>query len=144
MQAIVWKSDYNLGVPEIDAQHQQLVMVINQLQVLLRKPHITCHDVFEMLSEFEKYAEYHFETEKRWAKRLGVQTDDWLLHQKQHDTYSVRMQEFRATLRDDTPAVLVKLAAFLGTWWLSHILVEDRELGRLMLAGRLNDPGLSV
>lgn len=132
---ILWKDAYKIGVPEIDEQHCQLIDMLNELYERIG-PDVNFDDAWAALSGFDRYAEAHFSCEERIAKENDVPLGMLQLHKLQHEAYRERMRSFRRALEARERTTLVQMMAFLSRWWLSHILVEDMELGRQILAGR--------
>lgn len=132
---IQWKNEYCIGVPRVDEQHQQLISLINALYQKIG-PDTKPQDVWGLLDGFNRYADTHFSTEERIARDSNVPIDDLNAHKARHESYRDRMVSFRRDLENNDKRAPVQLMAYLSTWWLSHILVEDMELGRLI---RLED-----
>lgn len=128
---IQWKNEYCIGVPRVDEQHQQLIGLINSLYQKIG-PETKPQDVWELLESFNRYADTHFATEERIARESNVPIDDFNAHKAKHESYRDRMVSFRRDLENHDKRAPVQLMAYLSTWWLSHILVEDMELGRLI------------
>ncbi|MCG8123374.1 MAG: diguanylate cyclase, partial [Candidatus Thiodiazotropha taylori] len=65
-----WDDNFNTGLPTIDEQHRQLVLMLNELasQFAFESEQIDLSKVFDGLLE---YTVYHFETEEAiWRKYL--------------------------------------------------------------------------
>ncbi|MBV1921433.1 MAG: bacteriohemerythrin [Pseudomonadales bacterium] len=127
---IEWKKEYCVGVARIDEQHQQLIKLLNALykEVSGGAP---ASQSWGLLDKFSDYAETHFTTEERIAVDGGVPSGQLESHKAEHDAYRVRVKSFYASMSKDK-TVPVQLMAFLSKWWLSHILVLDMELGRVI------------
>lgn len=130
---IQWKNEYRIGVPRVDEQHQQLIELINALYQKIG-PETKPGDVWNLLEGFNHYADTHFATEERIARDANIPIEDFNAHKAKHESYRDRMLSFRRDLEQNDKRAPVQLMAFLSTWWLSHILVEDMELGRLICA----------
>jgi len=128
---IEWKDDYCVGVPRIDEQHFQLIRMLNELYQKIG-PEMSPGSVWELLDGFNRYAETHFTSEERIALEGGVSARELNLHKHEHEAYRERMRGFRHAFAQNDKRAPVQLMAFLSNWWLSHILVRDMELGRLI------------
>jgi hemerythrin len=64
MSLIQWKDDYSVNVKEIDAQHQQLVNMVNELHAAMRegKANQVLQDLLKKLID---NTGYHFSTEEK-------------------------------------------------------------------------------
>lgn len=128
---IEWKDDYRIGVPRVDEQHFQLIRMLNELYQKIG-PEVSPGCVWELLDGFNSYAETHFSSEERIALDGGVPVPELNQHKQEHEAYRERMRSFRHAFSQNDKRAPVQLMAFLSNWWLSHILVRDKELGRLI------------
>lgn len=128
---IEWKDAYRIGVPRIDEQHQQLIVMINALYERIG-PGTKPQDVWDLLEGLNQYADTHFATEERIARESNVPPAELAAHQTKHESYRDRMVSFRQALEQKDKHAPVQLMAFISTWWLTHILVEDMELGYMI------------
>lgn len=128
---IEWQEAYCVGVPRIDEQHRQLIELLNMLYKKVGSSEVAA-EMWPLLVDFNRYADSHFECEERIAREAGVTLPEQAAHTRLHENYRDRMQAFRAAIERNDKRVGVQLLAFLNNWWLQHILVEDRELGRMI------------
>ncbi len=128
---IDWTPDYAIGVARIDEQHQQLIAMINALYEKIG-PDVSPSATWALLDGFNRYAESHFATEERIALEGRVPTAELNAHKQEHQAYRDRMGIFQHAFAQNEKRAPVQLMAFLSSWWLSHILVRDKELGRLI------------
>lgn len=137
---IDWKDDYCIGVTPIDDQHFRLIGMLNSLHGRIG-PETVPASAWELLAGFNRYAETHFSTEERIARDSAVPLADLIAHLAEHEAYRDRMCVFQQSLAQDDRRAPAQLMAFLSNWWLSHILVRDMELGRLIRAGEVAQHG---
>lgn len=128
---IRWKDEYCVGVSRIDEQHFRLVEMLNELYRKIG-PEITPQDTWSLLQSFNEYAETHFSAEERIARDSNVDIAAQAAHRLEHESYRDRMANFRRAFEQNDKRAPVQLMAFLSNWWLSHILIRDMELGRLI------------
>ena len=81
------------------------------------------------LATLEKYAAYHFSSEEELLANHGCR--ELARHKTGHDSFSRTIWEFRQKFYGDEILVPAEILDFLREWIISHILVEDMELGRL-------------
>ena len=121
---IVFQDAYLLGVAEIDAQHRQLVRMINELNQELSARSSDCQirKGFEALLAFTLL---HFQTEHRYM--LAHNYADSAAHDFEHGQLA---NDLRLLLdrhqREGDFLVLQKLK----DWLLSHIQTADKALGQ--------------
>lgn len=127
-----WSPIYETGVPEIDAQHRQLMGYVNEMfdAMLANAGAAVVGDVLERLSE---YTRMHFAFEER----LLVAGD--ALELQAHLTLHAALLRRVMALRDRHVAGQARVdeAAIdlLRDWLVDHILNEDVRRGGEMRAG---------
>ena len=117
---IVWKPEYNLGIPIIDEQHRGIVTTINSLSFGMQN-----HYVREMLSSIidmmYDYTHIHFSIEEKFLEKI-----DYPHAKTHHELHSELSNRLNRAGRD---SMLHKdssqFMSFLKEWWISHICSED-------------------
>lgn len=130
--AFVWGSRYLTGIPIIDKQHRRLVELINRLgEVMIDEKTARLPDV---VAEVADYANYHFRTEEGIWESAGLAAEDQANHKLLHTDFVDQLGNFQ--INDGTaPATRAhQLHSFLSSWLIFHILGEDHELARQVLA----------
>ena len=120
---IFWKTQYHLGLDEIDAQHRSLLELINKAwRAIVRRSDQSV--VFALIEELEKYTLAHFAAEESFMRVTGYPGFDD--HKKAHRFFIARIAEerLRAT---KTGALSLDLMHFLRDWLIDHILVSDKD-----------------
>jgi hemerythrin len=93
MPSISWDDRLNLGIPEIDQQHQRLVQMIDDLSEAMIQGR--SQEVLQsILAGLVDYTHIHFATEERYFAQ--VQYPETPRHQAQHQTFIDRITEFRS------------------------------------------------
>lgn len=125
----VWKTEYDLNIPIVDAQHRGLAAAINSLHFA------TVNNLGDKLLEptiemVKAYAGVHFMTEEHMFTRCGYPDAERHadLHRKLVDSLFEVGQESLFT--QDPRAFL----HFLKNWLITHILKEDRAYRDYFLA----------
>lgn len=122
---ITWKEAYNLGILEIDPQHQKLIGIINKLYGAMQ----TSTEKAEMktiLKELVDYADYHFSTEERHFEEFNYINK--VEHTNSHNAYKAEIAKFsKAYESNESNTLPFDLMDYLGRWWTGHILGEDRQ-----------------
>ncbi|MGD2034404.1 MAG: bacteriohemerythrin [Bacteroidales bacterium] len=118
-----WEPAFNLGIPEIDAQHRKIIDLINDLNKALVEDK-TNQKIGKILDEMSEYAKVHFKTEERYFE----ESDFPLMkeHKAQHEYFINKIITLRENF-DDNLSVTFRLMKFLRNWWTNHILDADRE-----------------
>jgi len=118
MVYIVWRKNYSVGVPSLDAQHEKLVGIINTLYDRIRAGK-GAEGIVKVLDELSAYADSHFRHEEALmgeARYPGLKDQEI-----SHNAYRARVLELGKTFQKQPLQVL----EFLKEWWLTHITKSD-------------------
>jgi len=117
---IVWKPEYDLGIPIIDEQHRGIVTIINSLHYGAQSNYIK-NIISPTIGMLRSYADIHFQTEEHFL--LTIDYPDAANHRLLHREYTSRLAGIeRESSVDKDP---LRLMGFLKKWWLGHICEED-------------------
>jgi hemerythrin-like metal-binding protein len=125
MQPFEWTESCSVGIPELDAQHRQLIEFLAELR---RSAHLDAAATLApaALQGVVDYAERHLQREELVLRVRGYPA--YLDHKAEHDLYRQRVAslQVQAGRRD----LAIKIANFLTEWWRSHILTSDQQYAR--------------
>ena len=128
---IMWKEEYSVEIPEIDAQHIRIVGVINKL--FFNKQQNGSHGV-----EFKKqlllikiYTETHFQYEETLMRY--AQYPRYEEHRQEHSYMIKKTDEIIKAFYSDSRDQHESLFQFLKKWWIEHIQGTDRRYTSHML-----------
>ncbi len=127
-----WNERLAIGVPEIDAQHQELFERIERFEESLhRRGPLDLTSTFDFLRD---YAAVHFATEERLMRETAY--PDVEEHVAQHNDYIARLD---ALVRDHEargPIAFAGLKArnWILVWLLDHVAGRDQALGKHLRA----------
>jgi hemerythrin-like metal-binding protein len=119
-----WLEKYSVGIPQIDAQHQGLIRLINELHAAMGAGHGR-EAVGKILDELVRYTEKHFRFEenmlgqKRYTKLTA--------HQAEHKKLTSQVVELRNKFRDNSVALSLEVFQFLRDWLANHIMGHDQQ-----------------
>ena len=122
MSEFIWQSDYDIGHPMVDKQHQYLFELANNILEAKTKSEMT---KYVML--LYKYVREHFRAEEALMKDIGY--PEYPAHKKIHDMLLDKMVGISENINrgnwdnDD-------IKVFMRDWILDHILVKDKVLGK--------------
>lgn len=120
MARIIWTSDLEIGIPEIDQQHKQLVDYINELHDSRRNA--DRKKIAEVIDKTIEYTSLHFgfeETMLADAKYPLLRP-----HKKVHDLFVKRIADLSARFKSGEE-VGEELQNLLGRWLVGHIKHDD-------------------
>lgn len=133
---ISWKEHYNIGIGEVDRQHQELAVKLNEfLNACVNRNGI--EKIMETLSILKDATVEHFETEERIM--ADFQFPDYEGHKKDHDDFVATVLELEKTIQNQGPAVIssLKLNRTLADWLVTHISKSDVKIGEFLKAKNL-------
>jgi len=135
-----WSAEYEIGLPEIDAQHQGMVDMLNELYAA-KQAGEGATAVRSTIERLLQYTQQHFEAEE-WAMKR-TQYPGYAQHHRQHQGMTRQVVEMLGTA-DSLPTF--ELLNFLSNWLKNHIGHADGEFGRYIRARQnatLSPPPLS-
>jgi hemerythrin len=117
---VTWKPYYSVGEESLDAQHKQILSMVNDLYAAMDAGRE--HDELKrLLDRMLLYALGHFKHEEQMM--LACDYPDFNNHKAQHDQMRRRTAGLRANVNLVTGRDLL---CFLKDWWISHIQGEDQ------------------
>jgi hemerythrin len=134
MAFMEWTDEFSVGIPEIDADHQQLLKLLNDLYEAVETE--AGDEVLDkVLDALLLYVSYHFAHEE--GLFLRTKYPGYAKHRQAHlalrNTVTEIHSEFQSGARDALPHQVLE---FLKTWLYQHIMVTDRAFGAYLKANR--------
>ncbi|MCU0753924.1 MAG: bacteriohemerythrin [Xanthomonadales bacterium] len=129
-----WNPMLETEIGIIDAQHQQLVELLNRLA----RMYVGDADpaaVDAVLEALTAYAQEHFRTEETIWAALPAAAPLRIQHEDEHAGFCRRVRAARETSAAGTDSRLTReLLLFLSGWLAEHILQSDRRMARVLRA----------
>jgi hemerythrin len=124
MAFIEWSSSLSVGLEEIDAQHRELIGLINSLSEAVGegRDRATVATIFEALGN---YALTHFGLEEKYFDEFRYAAAQ--AHKDEHAAFVRKIGEYKAEFSAGRAEPPEKLLAFLRTWLTNHIAFSDRK-----------------
>ncbi|MGE4470583.1 MAG: bacteriohemerythrin [Desulfovibrio sp.] len=122
MERIEWIVDLETGIGLLDAQHMNLVRLINELGEAVEQGRgQTVID--KVMEQLKLYASYHFTSEERLLRKYNY--PDLEAHRQEHEEFSDEMEDFSLDLRTGTPDICSALHDYLRQWFVLHVQETD-------------------
>jgi hemerythrin len=118
---IVWQSYYSVDEPSLDAEHRQIIGIINDLYVAMEQGKDRAV-LKTLLNRLVQYTDVHFQHEERLMREHdypGLREHKALHEELRRRTVDLRAHTELITGRD--------LLNFLKNWWMDHIRSEDKQ-----------------
>ena len=127
-----WTPIYEVGVPEIDAQHKQLMGYVNQMfQAMVANSGAGA--VGEVLERLLAYTEMHFEFEERLMRHGNAAGFE--AHQLTHQQLLARVLDLKDRNLAGEDRIDEEAINLLRDWLVDHILHSDARQAAAVRAG---------
>ncbi|NLP44928.1 MAG: hemerythrin family protein [Peptococcaceae bacterium] len=124
---LVWKDEYSIGVELIDAQHQRLFEIGNDIYNLLENYLLDdkYDKIMVIIQELKDYTKYHFKTEEEYM--MQIKYPKFFSQKVAHDDFINKIEEFELQdIDQDQEKYIRELLEFVFTWILEHIVRQDK------------------
>lgn len=130
----VWKDAFRLGLPGIDAEHEQFFEIMNRCAAAA-KDGASPTAIQLLLQELSTYAAHHFSNEEAELDRVGY--PELAAQRAEHARFTRELERIRALER---PSVLAALS-LARDWLLQHVTGTDRRYVTWIMRDRPRSAG---
>ncbi|MGE5371243.1 MAG: YhgE/Pip family protein [Solirubrobacterales bacterium] len=126
---IAWNSEYAIGIPLIDEQHQKLFEIAGRAYAVGRDTTITdkYDQIADVIEELRDYCAYHFATEEDYMRKAGCTSYE--AHKKIHDDMTQAIAAMKLGDPDENQdQAILGILDELVNWISNHILTMDKTL----------------
>jgi hemerythrin len=125
---IQWTSDLAVGVPKVDAQHQQLFGLVNDLLAAMRQGQGRA-ELSRVLAFLEAYVIEHFGDEEQTM--LAHQYPGYAAHKVEHDRFVRDVKKLKARMEAEgaSTALVIDVNDRVCKWLVEHISRSDKAIG---------------
>lgn len=131
MAFVQWDKRMSIGVDAIDAQHKQLLAMMNRLHEACSGDACDLETVRQAADEFSDYTHRHFRDEEQFMDSVGYPGFDE--HVEQHMEGRMKAVDFYGDYLSGGTDVGRDMLEFLKDWLINHILKTDRKLGHYLM-----------
>lgn len=124
MPLMTWTENYSVGIKSIDAQHQKLIGMLNELQDAMLAGKANDH-IGKILDGLVQYTVTHFAYEEKLFAQHGYK--DAAAHKAEHDKLTKQVADFAAQFKTGKAKLSSQLMSFLRDWLNGHILGTDKR-----------------
>jgi hemerythrin len=129
MSLFEWRPEYSLGHDGIDAQHQRLFALANDLHTAMTQGRGK-GALSEMLGKLVEYTKTHFASEERLMQTHHY--PDYPAHKAAHDALTARVLAFQRDFAAGRVGMTIELLQFLKDWLGTHIGETDRRVAKFL------------
>ncbi len=126
MGYIEWSDQYSVRVGTIDAQHQRLVSIINNLYAAMTD-RVAPQAMAKAFDELLRYTVSHFQHEEELMKKFAYPKES--AHRKEHEGLTEKARELSTQFHSGKLVLSMTVMSFLKSWLMNHIAKTDREFG---------------
>ncbi|MFC1673312.1 bacteriohemerythrin [Pseudomonadota bacterium] len=128
MKAVKWSADLSVGIEEIDDEHRNLVICIDDLFTACfagQGPQV----LGGILKRLQKYTREHFAHEEDFMRKIKYPglAEHRAIHTELVSELDDIIDEFKAS---NSHELSNKTLQFLEDWLTQHIMIEDRKIGK--------------
>ena len=134
MEKIAWDETFSVGVRDLDAQHKQIVSLVNIL-IEMSDTEVDSEIISDTLTKMTQYAIDHFKTEEQYMLEYGY--PEYSSQRKQHLEFKRKTVDLCMETMAHKVTVPTEIFTYLRLWWTNHILQEDMKYKKFF-----NDRGL--
>jgi hemerythrin len=126
MPLMQWNDSLSVSVGEIDAEHKNLVLYLNDLHFAMSQGKGS--DILKsLLTRLVAYTQVHFATEEKYMKQWNY--PGYVYHKGEHDAFVKKVAEFKAKFEGGQAALSIEILTFLKDWVVNHIQGTDKKYG---------------
>jgi hemerythrin-like metal-binding protein len=119
-----WQAKYSVGIPQIDAQHQGLIKLINDLHAAMAAGQGK-ETAGKILDQLVRYTEVHFNYEEGMLRQKGY--SQLTAHQATHKKLTAQVVELRERYKGGNITLSMEVMQFLKSWLADHIMGHDHK-----------------
>lgn len=132
--SLLWTQALSVGIPEIDAQHQELFRRVDRLIAAT-----LANDLGEtgaMLAFLAEYVVTHFTTEERYMRDVGY--PGLPRHREEHECFAADLEALGRDFAGGgaTTDLVGRGNRQVGDWLRGHVCVTDMAMGRFASRAR--------
>ena len=125
MPLLAWKSEYSLGIPDVDHEHRELFDLINDLHASLFVPESET-TVMDFLGELFTKVSSHFALEEKLMR--DGRYASFPAHKSDHERLLDESRDLMDDYEDGGHVDLDRFAAELERWFSVHFSTHDAAL----------------
>jgi len=121
---IEWSADLSVGNAELDAEHRQWIVLLNDFYMGL-KNNSPSGMVHEHIHRLIDYTKFHFANEEKYMKVLRYPDFDG--HKEKHELYLDKLTEYDEKLKAGKLVLTLDVTNYLKSWLVNHIKGADKQ-----------------
>lgn len=137
MKKLEWSDKLNLGVKQIDDQHQQLVYLANNLVRAIQTGET--RDVLgKVFKELREYTVFHFRDEELYMEE--IEYPERRAHAVTHMELKEQVKQYQRDMYKKSEVTPNEVLEFLRGWLVDHIIYKDMKIVNYIKEKKRNTP----
>jgi hemerythrin len=125
-----WSSSLSVGIADIDAEHHELIVMLNDLHSAMASGHGR-QALSDVLGRLVKYTQSHFAHEEELMRKHAY-GESWK-HTHEHRELTKQVLAVQAKFEQgQTIGLSIEVMDFLRNWLTNHIQTIDAKLGAFL------------
>ena len=126
MTFITWKAEYSLGIPSADAEHKELIELLNESYEELLRPGTDESAAQDFLGELYAKISAHFALEEKLMR--DHRYDGYQEHKADHERLLDEIRDLMDEYEDSKELDAETFARKLDAWFSNHFRTMDARL----------------
>jgi hemerythrin-like metal-binding protein len=124
-----WDDKFSVGVEEIDAQHKNLIKMVNEFYDGVKSDNNKA--LGGLLTSLIEYAVYHFGTEEKYMKKFNY--PGTATHIKEHQSFTKKAADVKKRFDSGKLVLSLEITKFVRDWIISHVLGTDKKYSQCFI-----------
>ncbi|MDR0411185.1 MAG: bacteriohemerythrin [Treponema sp.] len=123
---VAWDDRYSVGIPAIDRQHQELLILTNELYNACQHGDVAAREHFRgVIHKAVEYVKFHFSAEEQIMEKIKFPRI--AEHKREHESFVRQVLENVGEFESGRQFVPNSFVRFLKDWILTHIAMSDQK-----------------
>ncbi|MDA8139824.1 MAG: bacteriohemerythrin [Desulfobacteraceae bacterium] len=124
MPIVTWSEDLSVKIKELDAQHQELVAMINKMHDAMKQG--KGKEVLgSIIDKMVEYTHKHFLSEEQLFSKHNYPEAG--RHSREHNDFVGKVAKFQRDLKAGNITLTMDVITFLKEWLVTHIKGTDKK-----------------
>jgi len=121
---IKWDEKYSVGISIIDAEHKELIRIMNEA-IVAKQHDDNVDEISKLLKEMTVYALNHFSTEESFMAKFNYA--EFQYHKEEHHDFSNKAVAYCNRVIEGDYHIANEILEYLKQWLVNHILITDKK-----------------
>ncbi len=129
MVLIEWKTEFEIGIPDVDHEHQEIITLINDLHEAMSGENATI-SVMDFLGEIYAHVAAHFALEEKIMRTNSY--DQYRDHKADHERLLDELRDIMDDYEENAYFSDEEFAGHVERWFTEHFKTKDARLHKYL------------